>query len=1228
MTYLEKKFGRNRKQESPAVHVSHVLPGRELPHEAVQRESEAAQRRVAENASQEMRDAFLALGILDKDQIDTAITAYQDNPAVRSSVKSAVGEMLSQYRNGDLDSFAEKLSRDAQLVFEASLSGEDVVSEDNILIPYLRAHGLISEEISHNTTSQTLKNAAAPKRLSISPTGYVKLAVGHTAKPAALAVNLVLGVIDYSAGAQAGAAALTDMGASEGVVKYGSALGSAAVNGLLLARKTQVEGRPGYITPWVLGVGDLFWGKTTGAKIGGVLFAAGLAAMAPAIYGQVKRSSVDAAVSGEVGEKMKAQYQPEVEKVRAEIARAQNLFTELNPLLETQMQRAFVSGGIGWGPRTWAQSRVLFGETQKNEENFASFTRDPKGVLPHPPSYAQDRTPQQIPPQIDTAIRTAEEDLAIARKIKDKKERRKAVREAEEKLSALKQKNSPGRMGTKSLTEESNTPAPAPEAVRTAIRDVNVRYGLTEADGAEQLLKKLTNEIKSIKPESAFAALEGLIQESQELSGSGLGKQMIGSVASLPHIFGVLIDNIRVEGLTMKSTYTDVPWDELAHSAAGIRAIFASEKRYLTERSIVAEKLKNVTITTTLQQYLSEIHAATGVDARINIPEITFNLPVEATGIEKEPYRVMIEKSLGDHIEIPADDSPEWQHIARTFEQSGISIDVSTPEGKRLAIALLFSLIITMLAGGVFASIAGKKVHRLWVIEGPLKEDERRALSATEGKITTDMIRILRERERSLSESIATLSGKTPRGVQERTDESLEMILQRKLRSFILSTMNPPMHETPAGKAFIDKKTHIGNRPLRDMYVRTLNAFLTQYESNPSEGLIRLLNSVHTEHVEEIEALHAFVKASHENATPTALQMNIASWYEKIDTKLRDEEIAARESAIQDLYMQRRAFTQISPLPNITLTENTPEDTITPGDIIRTEKVSDIDFALAVHHQTIKDLSRGTRVGTILDSGTEMSEEQRRALNESVRAEELSNTVRGLDASEVAREYSTLIHSLAKRTPALKEAVKTVFGDDANRDTISFAYTYDPNIRACTVTASLPTQAGEILTLSLGEEAPSSTLSSDTAIISKFREKLSPGSPDMQYIKYRAVHNNTVSEIERITKEIESELGAHRVTSLTEETRADLNDLLFRKSVAAIQDTILRSVQSGRNLTQVEIDLFENPKASRLSSVWRGDVQTIMSDVARKYPTASIAYDITSAEIVVSSDVERRIPLL
>ncbi|MBP9669027.1 MAG: hypothetical protein KBE09_01935 [Candidatus Pacebacteria bacterium] len=1236
-SYLSKKYGKTgpttKRFTGVPVSVEHPVQSEhtvDIEADGVAQEHLA---RIRAGVVAELKTKLAHIVSADPESIDKAVAAYLSDPELQKASQAGVAEIMSQSKELDADAFAERLANDAAEVAAAAESGAEIPA-NNILMPLLVSQGAVEIAEQDATAAKSLQHTKVASRPVVGPLGTVKLVAGKLAVPIAATVNIVIAAADTAVIEKAGEGMLTDMGV-EGTARTATALGaSLGINAFLLRQKMRVKGRPGALG-YVTWIGDMTWGATKEAKISGALTVAALAVATPLIFGNAVRGTVDAGVGGEIGGKMKAAYSPERDAIKQTIDQARSLFTTIKPAIDRKKEQALNAVLQGFGRRSWGASRVLEGRTQEADRKYVEFTKQaapsapqrPTGATPAPtrteaatpPAAAED--PRLAPAR--QALAAAESELAAAGTNRQKQATaRQKIATAKLALQKLEQQR-------KGPTAAAPDAAPAPEDIETRLSAINARYGLEPGDGAEQLLKKLTSEIDKVDPLKTFAALDALLRESKALEESGILENIFGGVAAAPSVAKKLAANVGEfvgeRKLSVKEIFTkDVPWEDVLHNSSGTRALFKSESKFRDETLMaLARQLQQVTVSATLSRYLDEVHQQVGVDVRMDIPSTIFTLTPERVaklGIDRSPYATIVDKTVWDYVAIPAADSPIWGYIGQSLKQNGISIDTSTPEGQNKALGLLVAFILTLLAGSALATVTAKKLKRSWVEEQPLEKDEKRGLFTVETEIAEDMVRLMRERETGVFASLAKESGVDLQH-DDRDDVTLTAILQRQLRTAVLAGMQPPMHTTPAGQAFINRQHHIGNRALRDLYARTLNEFIATYKEDRIEGVKKLLQSVDGGRSEELAKLQAFITQLGTTTSTPAARENIVRWYRSLDAKFRQEEIRAREGHVQELYARREALLQLRPVIEAGLLDKEPTS-IQPADIIHLQELMNIDSLIEIQHAALLQISQEPGKRVPRDTAITYSSDQVQNLEASIQARELTNELQGADLTAVAEEYQKLITGLKQRAPVIERALRESMSEELGGATIDVEYRYNPRLPGLTVAAEVSRPGRPDLTIWFSGGVPNTILNSDEAIIAAFEAELAPGSKQIEKMKLLSLRDAYLQTTESLVAQL-SITGSPIVdlASVDAGTMGIIQQILTRSSIARVQEQLLPIIDAGTPLNSIQRKVFEQPDSVQLAGVWQRKVQEVFSEVNKRYANAtSVTFDVVR-EIFIVADV-------
>jgi len=1221
----------------PKVTVEHQLRTPMDTDGKIDEQVQAAIEKIKAKAVSEMVAQMKSVGLnIDNANIQAAVSQYEKNPSVKEGAIEAVREVTAGLRGKTPDEIVETLVNDAQAVFAAAEKNTEIPLK-NVLIPLLIFQGELDQKQLDDAARKELRGVKlSTKHLTTGGAGAAKRAIGGMAIPSAVLLHTTLAVVDTAVIEKAASGILSDW-AVEGLTKDALAWGfSAAGNVLLVKQKLGVRGE------WLRGTADFFWSETNRGRLYGALAASFLAIATPAILGNVKRGTVDTAVSGEVGQKMKDKYKLEVDRIRETIKLAQGLFGSIQPSIDGKMRTAFKEGGVGWGRRTWSINRVLYGKNEESDLNYENFKANPNSPVTFRgkpmAEFAGGTTSGAAESQQTAAtneLTAAQKELEAVKKIprgKTKAERAKytaAVEAAELKVHNAKKapEAAPGRADAETKTAAGA--GPDPEAVEKAMVLLNQRYGINGTAGAEQYLKKLTDELEQVNPEQVFHMLDSLLKESEVLSKSGIIGNIFGVLAPVPSIFGTIGSNV-IHGEGLGSFTNNVPWDEMLHSSSGVRAMFKTEEKYLAQRNEMVKELKKIMVSVQFEKYLSDVAKETGVDTQMPIPATTFQISDNLNGIDRTPYKAIIDKTVMDYVLplMPPNDSPEWGYIDTSLRNSGITwIDVKTDAGKYQAMGLLVGFVLTILAGSVWYTIAMKKLSKRWGIKGALRDDEKRGLFATESKIVTDMVKLVRDRENTVMGAIVK-SGGNP--LPQRDEVALSAVLQRRLREQVLSMMDPPLDTTPQGIAFINRENSLPSRKLRNAYATKLNEYIEGYKNDRSGAVATILDDIDEGRYEEIEALQAFVKQTESLTTTDRAKQSVAAWWERIDAKFVNEEITARKADIQNLYAEREVVVNLRTPLRIPLTDSVAADSISPADIVYTSRLSELDGLIATHHEAIKQITKGAVDGPIQrDTNVVFSQQQTQELRDELQNEELNNNLDGTDITSVAKEYSALAQSLGKRVRSLESFVTAAFGEQTAGGRIAFEYAYRPDIGGPTIVINLQRADGEILAVPLQQSVPNRLLATDEAIIQAAAQWLRPDSKEMRLMRLYSVHDSYKTAADAIKKEVlgNAASGLVDLASFDEAKFANLQDLLKRTDVIRVQKQLLEQTKASVDpLNQVQQRVFEEPDKVSLGGMWKKDIRAVFKAATDYYEGSNLHYDVGTEEIVVrDASGERRV---
>lgn len=1240
-SYFKRKFSGQpsvRRFSGPVSSVEHTLPTPSSIEDSASEETRAAIAQLRKRSVEEMVAQVKAAGVeLDPASIKTAVDQYLSDPDARAENVSALRSMTSGLRGMSPDQIAEKLASDARAVFEAATEGKEIPL-DNLLIPLLQNQGEIEQEEIDEAAKKRLRGVRlSTKRLKTGAMGATKIAVSRLAIPSAVLVHLTLGIVDTFVVAKAAEGVLSDWaieGATQTAVAFTAAIGG---NVLLVWQKLGV--RP----EWIRGTADLVWGDT-GKKISlGVLTAVAVSLMAPGIIGNAKRGTVDSAVSGDVGKLMKSKYQKEIDQIRKTIDQVKSLFSTIQPSIDTGMKAALKEGGIGWGERTWSRNRAWYGKNEESDRNLEKFKANPKDDT----ATFRGKSLREFAPEIFGSgstqnpeenaaapgeLAAAEKELAEAKQrfIASKKDKtpgstaiaKAAVVAAELKVANIKKKQKGVEIDEKKEgAKTDSSTAPDVGAVERAIQTVNERYGLEPTYGAQQYLQKLTDDLDKINTQEVFDSLASLLKDSDILAKSGILGNIFGVLAPVPKIIGTVGSNaIHLEDWDFLTH--NVPWDEMMHSSSGVRAIFSEETAYLQMRNDMAKELKKVVISAMLQKYLDEVSTTAGIDAHLNIPATTFDIAENVTGVDRSPYKLMVDKTIFDYSwpVMPPDDSKEWDYIDQGFKKSGINwVDVKTYYGKRESIALVIGFVLMLIVGSVWYTIAAKKLNKRWGVKEALRDDEKNGLFKVESKLAQDMVRLIQDREKSTLGMIAKGSGIE---IPMRDEVALGAILQRRLREHTLSLMEPPLDKTPEGIAFINRENSLESRKLRHAYAAKLNEIIEGYRNDPGGVVAAILNEIDDGRYEKLNGLQGFISATQGSALEASTKKNITDWWARVDARFVTEEVESRKANIQNMYAEREALTTLREPIKITLSGSTPENAVTPADLVYANRLAELDSLIAIQHEAISRITKGTITGRIEhNKDVVFSPEQAQELRDELQEEELKNKLDGADITTMAQQYSALVQGLGKRIGALEASVSKAFGDQATGARVSFDYVYRPELAGPTVEIHLERSDGETLVVPFRHIVPNKALSSDEAIVSAATEWLKPDSKEMRLIRLYAVYDSYAEATKAIKEELLAGAtgGVLDVAGLSDDAFAKIQELIQRSEVSRLQKQLIDEVETtGDELNQVQRRVFEEPDKISLGGMWKKDVRKILKIASAHYAGSTVRYDVSTEEVIIT----------
>ena len=532
---------------------------------------------------------------------------------------------------------------------------------------------------------------------------------------------------------------------------------------------------------------------------------------------------------------------------------------------------------------------------------------------------------------------------------------------------------------------------------------------------------------------------------------------------------------------------------------------------------------------------------------------------------------------------------------------------------------MMIGFVLMLIVGSVWYTIAAKKLSKRWGVKDALRDDEKNGLFKVESKLAQDMVQLIRDREKSTLGMIAENSGVE---IPMRDEIALGAILQRRLREHTLSLMEPALDKTPEGIAFINRENSLGSQELRHAYAAKLNELIEGYKNDPGGTVATILDDIDDGRYEKLKGLQGFVSATQASATEESTKKNIVDWWARVDAKFVTEEIESRRANIQNMYAERDALTSLREPIRFALSGNIPENAITPADLVYTNRFAELDSLIAIQHEAISRITKGTITGRIeRDKSVVFSPEQVQELRDELQEQELKNKLDSADITTMAQQYSALVQGLGKRIGALEASVSTAFGDHAAGAKISFDYAYRGELAGPTVEIHLERADGETLVVPFRQIVPNRTLSSDETIVNAATEWLKPDSKEIRLMRLYAVHDSYTAATEAVKEELlaGTTSGVLDVTALSDDAFAKIQELIRRSEVSRLQKQLINEAEaSGDELNQVQRRVFEEPDSISLGGMWKKDVRKVLTTAGSFYTGAALKYDVSTEEVIVT----------
>ena len=623
-SFLKRRYGSGapnrekprQKLELPSVTVDRPLESHGDPESFIGDAEESIEKRAKQGLDEHFRDSLVKLLKLQEPGAEKKLEgALKKTPDADKRALDALREGLRGLRGLQQDEMLNRLTTDALEAAKAQGENDGTVSRDNVLIPLLIAQGLIEQDEVRGSIEKDTKNLKASRRLKLGVIGRVKQIAGTAAVPAAFVLQILTQLADYGAMSAAFTQGAADIGIPNGYAALAGQGLSGGANAAMLTHKMNSHS-------WK----ELFSGPR------GKMFMAALAVAVPVLTGNAIRSSVESGTSREVSEQFAGSYKSLVDGLGRELANMDNVTKTIAPAIERATAAKLTEGGEGHGPRTWTFLRAIKGESEDNNNKFKNFRENP-------------RTPAATPIEAQ-----------------------------------------PEKPGTKKKKGEIAAPAAAPTTVKPlaadpsisversekAIQEINAKYGLTPEQGLTHLTQMMQQKIKNLEPKQVLALLQNLLEKSDDLSHANILTNIFGGVG---HIF-----EFPVTDATNGKMSRDEVLNELLKIVSinpGIKTVFKYETAFKDGFGDLGDKLKNIQTTIILTRYLDDISKATGVDVKIPIPDIRFNVSrelIESHAVNRSPYQTIIDKNVLSYT-INAMTwqmtDQEWKYMAVSFEKAG-----------------------------------------------------------------------------------------------------------------------------------------------------------------------------------------------------------------------------------------------------------------------------------------------------------------------------------------------------------------------------------------------------------------------------------------------------------------------------------------------------------------------------------------------------------------------------
>lgn len=1126
--------------------------------------------RIRTLAAEELKKTFATLfsdaGIpLDPREIERAFTEYLNNPRVRAEARQQVEEMMRHTSQMDRDILLATLAQNAQEIESATARGE-AVPPTNLL------NGLVSQGADAQMQKAADGSAVRPasRGLRVGAVGRIKQGVGKSAVPVAYAVNVALAAVELFVAKEAVVGSLASVDWTQITKDTTGWVSSLLLNGLLFRQKTKVEDK--FSTAPI----QMFWGKTGLEKSVGLAALTAFGILVGAQFGNVKRAAVESGIAGEIAASIKT-YSDKRKEIEGQLSKVDELFDSLQPEVAALTTRLLVTGGDGYGRRTWTGIRAVNGTDPENDRKYAEF--------------AKTGAPPKAPP---------------------------AEKPAKKKKKGKKAKDAPA---TEPTEVKKDAEGISVERSETVIQEINKKYGLEAGQGLKHLIENLHAQTQQTNPETVFTALTTLQSEAEELGNSDILDQIFGG---LTHV----IDTSFWNGVLFTG---DRSITEVLQGSSNLTGLLRQKGFTVEQYASFADQLNKIVVTETILSYLKEISEATGVDVTMQVPSLRFDITgetVRKADVDLSQYEGIIGKSIWEHVGRPSDQ--EWVFIAESFKKSGLEMDVSTVWGKRMTMSYLLLFLALLMIGGAGGFIGAKKLKRRWGENGPLVADERRELHVVESTIAEDMVEYLRAQEHALVGKIATAAGTTIPSLGETDTVTYEAVLRRELRRFVLSKMIPPLHETPEGIAFIDRKSHIGSKQLRSAYVTTLNDWIERYKNNRNDLISAIAQGAQTRS-RELESVLAVVTAAERYLEPFERARMVAELYRKIEQRFRDEEIDARIASIQNLYAQREALLLVREQFAIDLSKETP-NVLQPADLVYVAEVAEIDASIAEHEQALKKIG-GDAIDLPIgrDSSIVYTPEQRSLYIRELQDRELADRFEGgADAApslaDTTQQYNEFVAGLRARSPQVAEALSAALNGEVTRDAIKLSYEYSKEKRGLIVSMTVHSSDGTTMKIVYPEVVPNAHTTSDEAVANAIVQWLNPAkSADVALLKWSGAHAAFKAETDARREELIKKNGAVHFSvserALTLEESAQIDELFIRSDIVTLQQQLLERARTDGGLNINAQRVFLNPLDNRPGGVWNKRIKDVAQRVITENVGATITLDIQNEEFEIKTGV-------